>query len=88
MGVFFQPKEDNNMANELSPYKRKISIALKIETIAKIDKRAEMDGTSRNAVAEYILSAALERLQLNAQELQAVEDEVKSNIEKRKEKRG
>ena len=52
------------MANMLNIYKRKVSLALKIETIAKLDAKAEADGSTRNGVAEYILASALSRIKL------------------------
>lgn len=72
------------MANMLSPYRRQIGLALKIETIAKLDKRAQQDGTSRNEVAEYFLSAALANIKLNKKELGKVSAEIKANMQKRK----
>ena len=72
------------MANMLSPYRRQIGLALRIETIAKIDKRARLDGSSRNEVVEYFLSTALANLKLNKQELSLVEAEIKANQQKRK----
>lgn len=67
------------MSNQLSPYRKKISIALKVETIAKIDKRAEIDNTSRAAVCEYYLSAALEKLALTEEERAKVAAEIENN---------
>lgn len=74
------------MANQLSPYRKKISIALKVETVAKMDKRAEIDNTSRAAVAEYYLSAALEKLILSPEEMAKVKSEIEMN--KRNNRRG
>lgn len=67
------------MANQLSPYRKKISVALKVETVAKVDKRAEIDGTSRAAVVEYFLSSALEKLQLSKEEQEKVRAEIEAN---------
>ena len=67
------------MANQLSPFRQKISVALKVETIAKIDKRAQIDNTSRAAVCEYYLSAALEKLQLNDEEKARVAEIIENN---------
>lgn len=67
------------MSNQLSPYRKKISVALKVETIAKIDKRAEIDNTSRAAVCEYYLSAALEKLALTEEEKAKVDAEIENN---------
>jgi hypothetical protein len=75
------------MSGALSIFKRKVSLALKIETLAKIDKRAELDGTSRVAVVEYILSSALERIKLSPEEYLAIQEEVEKNSKKRKRKR-
>jgi len=72
------------MANMLSPYRRQIGLALKIETIAKLDKRAREDGSSRNEVAEYYLASALAKLELSPDERARVDAEIKANIEKRK----
>lgn len=72
------------MANMLSPYRRQIGLALKIETIAKLDKRAREDGSSRNEVAEYYLSSALAKLELNEEEMERVKAEIKANLAKRK----
>ena len=72
------------MAHMLSPYRRQIGLALRIETIAKIDKRARLDGTSRNEVAEYYLAASLKKLELDEGEKAKVEAEVQANFAKRK----
>jgi len=72
------------MANALSIYKRKVSLALKIETIARIDKKADQDNSSRNEVAEYLLSSALSRLQLDQETQQKIREEIESNRRKRK----
>lgn len=72
------------MAHMLSPYRRQIGLALRIETIAKIDKRARLDGTSRNEVAEYYLSAALRKLELDEVERNKVNAEIRANLAKRK----
>lgn len=72
------------MANMLSPYRRQIGLALKIETIAKLDKRAREDGSSRNEVAEYYLASALSKLELNEEERARVDAEIQANLNKRK----
>ena len=72
------------MSNMLSPYRRQIGLALKIETIAKLDKRAKEDGSSRNEVAEYYLSSALSKLELSEDEQKAVNKEIQENLKKRK----
>ena len=72
------------MANMLSPYRRQIGLALKIETIAKLDKRAREDGSSRNEVAECYLSSALSKLELDASERAKVDAEIRANLSKRK----
>jgi hypothetical protein len=68
----------------LSIYKRKVSLALKIETIARIDEKAEIDGTSRNDVAEYLLASALAKLQLSKKRQDEVRHEIEENRKARK----
>lgn len=67
------------MANMLSIYKRKVSLALKIETIARIDAKAKADGTTRNEVAEYILSSALSKIRLSPEAQAKVKAEIEAN---------
>lgn len=47
------------MANTPSIYKRKVSLQLDNEVIVALDVKAEKDGTSRNAVANYLLTDKL-----------------------------
>ena len=47
------------MANTPSIYKRKVSLQLDNEVIVALDVKAEQDGTSRNAVANYLLTDKL-----------------------------
>lgn len=47
------------MANAPSIYKRKVSLQLDNEVIVALDVKAEQDGTSRNAVANYLLTDKL-----------------------------
>lgn len=42
--------------------KTKVSLQLDNEVIVALDKKAEDDGTSRNAVANYYLSHELQRI--------------------------
>jgi len=72
------------MANMLSIYKRKVSLALKIETIARIDARAKADGSTRNEVAEYVLSSALAKVKLTQSEEERIKAEIEANRQKRK----
>ena len=72
------------MAKMLSIYKRKVSLALKIETIARIDPRAKADGSTRNEVAEYVLSSALAKLKLTQSEEERIKAEIETNRKKRK----
>lgn len=72
------------MSNMLSVYKRKVSLALKIETIARLDARAKADGSTRNEVAEYVLASALSRVKLSASEQAAVSAAIEANKQKRK----
>jgi len=72
------------MANMLSIYKRKVSLALKIETIARIDAKAAADGSTRNEVAEYVLASALSRIRLSEAAQAKVKEEIESNKKKRK----
>ena len=72
------------MANMLSIYKRKVSLALKIETIARIDARAKTDGSTRNEVAEYVLSSALAKVKLTQSEEERIKAEIEANRQKRK----
>ncbi|MBR4523671.1 MAG: hypothetical protein IKO64_05505 [Kiritimatiellae bacterium] len=44
------------MANTPSIYKQKVSLQLDNEVVVALDLKAEADGTSRNAVANYYLS--------------------------------
>jgi hypothetical protein len=71
------------MANQLSPFRKKVSLALKVETVAKLDKRAAMDNTSRAAVVEYFLSAALDSLELTPEEMAKVKAEIEANKTKK-----
>jgi hypothetical protein len=50
------------MANTPSIYKQKVSLQLDNEVIVALDKKAEMDKTSRNAVANYLLTDKLESI--------------------------
>ena len=50
------------MANTPSIYKRKVSLQLDNEVIVALDKKAEADKTSRNAVANYLLTDKLEAI--------------------------
>lgn len=72
------------MPGMLSPYRRQIGLALQIETIAKLEKRAAMDHSSRNEVAEYYLSSALSSLELSEEEQAKVKAEIAENLKKRK----
>jgi len=72
------------MANMLSIYKRKVSLALKIETIARMDAKAMADGSTRNEVAEYILSSFLSKLRLSPEAQQRVKEEIERNRNNRK----
>lgn len=74
------------MANALSPLRKKISIALRVETVKKIDKRAALDNTTRAAVVEYYMTAALAKLALSPAEQEAVKAEIEAN--KKKNRRG
>lgn len=72
------------MANMLSIYRRKVSLALKIETIARIDTKALADGSSRNEVAEYILSSALSHIRISSEMQEKVKAEIEANRKARK----
>lgn len=72
------------MSNVLSVYKRKVSLALKIETIARMDARAKADGSSRNEVAEYVLASALSKVKLSQAEQEKVAAEIEANKKTRK----
>lgn len=74
------------MANQLSPYRKKISIALKVETVAKLDKRAALDNMSRAASVERFLATALESTDLTPEEWDRVKTEIEQN--KTKQARG
>lgn len=50
------------MANAPSIYKQKVSLQLDNEVIVALDKKAEEDKTSRNAVANYLLTDKLEAI--------------------------
>lgn len=50
------------MANTPSIYKQKVSLQLDNEVIVALDKKAEEDKTSRNAVANYLLTDKLEAI--------------------------
>lgn len=63
--------------------KRKVSLQLRVETIAKIDHVAKAAMMSRNAVVSSYLDAATEHVTLTAEEIQAVADEIKKNARKR-----
>ena len=52
----------NPMANAPSIYKQKVSLQLDNEVIVALDKKAEEDKTSRNAVANYLLTDKLEAI--------------------------
>ena len=71
------------MANQLSPYRKKISIALKVETVAKLDKRAALDNMSRAASVERFLAAALESTDLSPEEWARVKTEIERNKTKK-----
>ena len=50
------------MANTPSIYKQKVSLQLDNEVVVALDIKAEQDGTSRNAVANYLLTDKLEAI--------------------------
>lgn len=72
------------MANMLSIYKRRVSLALKIDTIARLDAKAEADNTSRNDVAEYLLAASLSKIMLSKEAQAKVQAEIDANRKARK----
>ena len=72
------------MSNMLSIYKRKVSLALKIETIARMDAKAKADGSTRNEVAEYLLASALAKVRLSQEEQVKVAAEIEANRKTRK----
>ena len=72
------------MSNMLSIYKRKVSLALKIETIARMDAKAKADGSTRNEVAEYLLASALAKVRLSQEEQVKVSAEIEANRKTRK----
>ena len=49
------------MGNMPSIYKTRKTLLLDNEVIVALDNWAERDGTSRNAVANYLLTAALQK---------------------------
>ena len=68
------------MGNMPSIYKQKVSLQLDNEVIVALDKKAEIDKTSRNAVANYLLTDKLEAI-INAftpADKAKVEDELQS----------
>ena len=50
------------MGDMPSIFKRKVSLQLDNEVIVVLDKKAADDNTSRNAVANYLLSSALQQI--------------------------
>ena len=50
------------MSNMPSIKKTKVSLQLDNDVIVALDVKAEQDGTSRNAVANYYLSTELDRI--------------------------
>ena len=50
------------MSNKPSIYKQKVSLQLDNEVIVALDKKASADGTSRNAVANYLLTDRLQTI--------------------------
>lgn len=72
------------MSNMLSIYRRRVSLALKIETIARIDAKAKAEGSTRNVVAEYILASALANLRLSKEDQEKIVAEIEANRKTRK----
>lgn len=72
------------MSNMPATHKKKVSLQLKIETIAKIDHAAKAANVSRNEMTQMYLDRATSRVSLTAEEIQAVADEQKRNEENRK----
>lgn len=72
------------MPNMLSPFKRKVSLALNIETIYKLDQKAETDKSTRNLVAEYVIASMLEYIELTPENAKRVQDEIAENKAKRR----
>lgn len=72
------------MANMLAPNKRKLSLALKIETIKRLDLRAKSDGSTRNLLAEYILASGLKNVKIPPEEQAKVDEEIERNKAKRR----
>ena len=50
------------MSNKPSIYKQKVSLQLDNEVIVALDKKADADKTSRNAVANYLLTDKLQAI--------------------------
>ena len=50
------------MSNKPSIYKQKVSLQLDNEVIVALDKKASADKTSRNAVANYLLTDKLQEI--------------------------
>ena len=72
------------MANMLSPFKRKVSLALKIETIARLDQKAKEDNSTRNAVAEHVLDSVLAKVKLTPEAIAEIKAEIEANQAKRR----
>lgn len=75
------------MASMPSIYKTKVSLQLDNDVIVALDHKAEEDGTSRNAVANYYLSNELQRIidNFSPDELKRLEEMERKNMEKRNE---
>lgn len=72
------------MSNMPAVDKKKVSLQLRIKTIAKIDHMANASGLSRNAVANAILDEGTATVLLTDDEENEVMNEIKKNKENRK----
>lgn len=73
------------MSNKPSIYKQKVSLQLDNEVIVALDKKAAADKTSRNAVANYLLTDKLQEIINNftPEDKRKVEAKEKQNKEAR-----
>ena len=67
------------MSNMPAVDKRKVSLQLRIKTIAKLDHIAKASGLSRNAVANAIIDEGTAGVLLTDQEEEEVMNEIRKN---------
>lgn len=74
------------MANQRDVHKRQVGIGIRISTLRRIEKRAELNGHTPSVELVNILEQGVRNVELTSDDYLKIAEEVRKNEQKRKSK--